>query len=82
MSRTPRFEQLRTKLLAWGNTDERVTDFGVMHVLTFTDPDATRDSVEQDAQASEPQAAAGLPLGQQTKCRRRLLQPKSDGVLA
>jgi hypothetical protein len=33
------FEQLRTKLLARGSTDGTVTDFGVMRVLTFTDPD-------------------------------------------
>jgi hypothetical protein len=33
------FEQLRTKPLARGSTDGTVTDFGVMRVLTFTDPD-------------------------------------------
>jgi catechol 2,3-dioxygenase-like lactoylglutathione lyase family enzyme len=33
------FEQFRTKLLARGITDGTVTDFGVMRVLTFTDPD-------------------------------------------
>ena len=33
------FEQLRTKLVARGSTDGTVTDFGVMRVLTFTDPD-------------------------------------------
>lgn len=33
------FEQLRTKLLSRGHTDGTVTDFGVMRVLTFTDPD-------------------------------------------
>lgn len=33
------FEQLRTNLLARGSTDGTVTDFGVMRVLTFTDPD-------------------------------------------
>jgi hypothetical protein len=33
------FEQLRTKLFARGSTDGTVTDFGVMRVLTFTDPD-------------------------------------------
>jgi catechol 2,3-dioxygenase-like lactoylglutathione lyase family enzyme len=33
------FEQLRTNLLARGTTDGTVTDFGIMRVLTFTDPD-------------------------------------------
>jgi catechol 2,3-dioxygenase-like lactoylglutathione lyase family enzyme len=33
------FERLRTDLLARGSTDGTVTDFGVMRVLTFTDPD-------------------------------------------
>ena len=33
------FERLRTKLIARGSTDGAVTDFGVMRVLTFTDPD-------------------------------------------
>jgi hypothetical protein len=33
------FEQLRTKLLSRGDTDGIVTDFGVMRVLAFTDPD-------------------------------------------
>jgi hypothetical protein len=33
------FEELRTKLLVRGSTDGTVTDFGVMRVLTFTDPD-------------------------------------------
>lgn len=33
------FERLRTKLIARGSTDGTVTDFGVMRVLTFTDPD-------------------------------------------
>jgi catechol 2,3-dioxygenase-like lactoylglutathione lyase family enzyme len=33
------FEELRAKLLARGITDGSVTDFGVMRVLTFTDPD-------------------------------------------
>jgi catechol 2,3-dioxygenase-like lactoylglutathione lyase family enzyme len=33
------FEQLRTKLLSRGDTDGIVTDFGVMRVLTFRDPD-------------------------------------------
>jgi catechol 2,3-dioxygenase-like lactoylglutathione lyase family enzyme len=32
-------EQLRTKLLERGSTDGTVTEFGVMRVLTFTDPD-------------------------------------------
>lgn len=33
------FERLRTDLLARGRTDGTVTDFGVMRVLTFLDPD-------------------------------------------
>jgi catechol 2,3-dioxygenase-like lactoylglutathione lyase family enzyme len=33
------FDQLRTKRLARGSTDGTVTDFGVMRVLTFRDPD-------------------------------------------
>jgi catechol 2,3-dioxygenase-like lactoylglutathione lyase family enzyme len=33
------FEQLRTNLIARGSTDGTVTDFGVMRVLTFADPD-------------------------------------------
>jgi catechol 2,3-dioxygenase-like lactoylglutathione lyase family enzyme len=33
------FEQLRAELLARGHTDGTVTDFGVMRVLTFADPD-------------------------------------------
>ena len=33
------FERLRTDLIARGRTDGTVTDFGVMRVLTFTDPD-------------------------------------------
>jgi len=33
------FEWLRTQLIARGSTDGTVTDFGVMRVLTFTDPD-------------------------------------------
>jgi catechol 2,3-dioxygenase-like lactoylglutathione lyase family enzyme len=33
------FERLREKLVARGATDGGVTDFGVMRVLTFTDPD-------------------------------------------
>lgn len=33
------FAQLRDELLARGLTDGDVTDFGVMRVLTFTDPD-------------------------------------------
>jgi catechol 2,3-dioxygenase-like lactoylglutathione lyase family enzyme len=33
------FERLRTELLARGRTDGMVTDFGVMRVLTFNDPD-------------------------------------------
>ena len=33
------FERLRAELVARGRTDGTVTDFGVMRVLTFTDPD-------------------------------------------
>ncbi len=33
------FEALRSRLLERGATDGEVTDFGVMRVLTFTDPD-------------------------------------------
>ncbi|MBV9197657.1 MAG: VOC family protein [Solirubrobacterales bacterium] len=33
------FERLRSQLLARGATDGAVTDFGIVRVLTFTDPD-------------------------------------------
>jgi catechol 2,3-dioxygenase-like lactoylglutathione lyase family enzyme len=33
------FEVLRSRLVEYGATDGEVTDFGVMRVLTFTDPD-------------------------------------------
>lgn len=33
------FERLRADLVARGHTDGAVTDFGVMRVLTFNDPD-------------------------------------------
>jgi catechol 2,3-dioxygenase-like lactoylglutathione lyase family enzyme len=36
---TETFERLRAKLLAHGATDGAVTDFGIVRVLTFTDPD-------------------------------------------
>ena len=38
---TETFERLRADLVARGSTDGTVTDFGVIRVLTFTDPTGT-----------------------------------------
>jgi hypothetical protein len=49
------FAQLRDELLARGMTDGDVTDFGVLRVLTFTDPDGHSVELVHWVGASDPE---------------------------
>ena len=48
------FESLRERLVARGLSDGLVTDFGVMKVLTFTDPDGLEVEVAHWVGGSNP----------------------------
>lgn len=48
------FERLRSDLLARGVSDGSVTDFGIVRVLTFTDPDGHAVELAQWVGAPEP----------------------------
>lgn len=49
------FEQLRDELLSRGLTDGDVTDFGVLRVLTFTDPDGHSVELAHWVGATDPE---------------------------
>ncbi|MBV9364597.1 MAG: VOC family protein [Solirubrobacterales bacterium] len=49
------FAQLRDELLARGLTDGDVTDFGVLRVLTFTDPDGHSVELAHWVGATDPE---------------------------
>ncbi len=49
------FAQLRDELLARGLTDRDVTDYGVLRVLTFTDPDGHSVELAHWVGATDPE---------------------------
>jgi hypothetical protein len=75
------FELLRDELLARGLTDRTVTDFGVMRVLTFVDPDGHKVELAYWVGAIDPEELdMTLATDEEIVARRTAVTDDSDSV--